>query len=87
MRIDREKNIVYIVEEDCIGCGLCQKACRFSPSRINLVKSKDKAKRKAKKCDLCRDKEDGPQCIKWCPAMCLALSDGSVPWEEMEEVQ
>ncbi len=85
MCIDGETGIVYIDEENCIGCGKCQKACRFTPSRINLVKSKDKTQRKAKKCDLCWDMEDGPQCIKWCPAMCLALSDGPIPWENGTE--
>ena len=85
MCIDGETGIVYIDEENCIGSGKCQKACRFTPSRINLVKSKDKTQRKAKKCDLCWDMEDGPQCIKWCPAMCLALSDGPIPWENGTE--
>ena len=85
MCLDPETNIAYINEAACIGCGKCQKACHFTPSRINLVKSKNKEERTAKKCDLCRDKPDGPQCVKWCPAMCLALSDGPIPWEEAEK--
>ena len=66
--------IVYIEEEECIGCGLCAKACAFTPSRINMVKSKDRKLRKAKKCDLCRNRKEGPACIQYCPSRCLVLS-------------
>ena len=68
-----EKGIVYIREEACIGCGLCQKACAFDPPRINMVKSADKTKRKAKKCDLCRTRPEGPACVQWCPVRCLRV--------------
>lgn len=77
MRID-ENNIVFIDESHCIGCGLCMKACVFTPSRINMVKSADKTKRKAKKCDLCRTRPEGPACVEWCPVRCIGLSDNSV---------
>ena len=66
--------IAYVNEENCIGCGLCRKSCVFSPSRINLVKSKDRSLRKAKKCDLCAGREDGPACVQWCPVRCLSVS-------------
>lgn len=74
-----ENNIVYINEEHCDGCGRCVKACILSPSRINLVKSKDKAQRKAKKCDLCRTRPDGPACVEYCPVRCINLSDQPLP--------
>jgi Fe-S-cluster-containing hydrogenase component 2 len=77
MKID-DRGIVYIDEEFCIGCGLCRKACVFNPPRINLVKSADKTKRKAKKCDLCRGRAEGPACIEWCPVRCIGMSDQSV---------
>lgn len=76
MKIDKN-NIVYIDEDMCIGCGLCAKACVFTPSRINMVKSADKSKRKAKKCDLCRARPEGPACVEWCPVRCIGLSDQS----------
>ena len=66
--------VAYIAEEHCIGCGLCRKACAFDPPRINLVKSADKALRKAKKCDLCRERGDGPACVQWCPVRCIRVS-------------
>jgi Fe-S-cluster-containing hydrogenase component 2 len=77
MKID-ENNIVYIDEDMCIGCGLCAKACVFTPSRINMVNSADKSKRKAKKCDLCRTRPEGPACVEWCPVRCIGLSNQSV---------
>lgn len=85
MCIDETTGIVYINEENCIGCGLCVKHCRFDPPRINLVKSKDKTKRKAKKCDLCRGIEGGPTCIRQCSARCLGLSNEPLPYEPKEE--
>lgn len=76
MRID-ENNIVYIVEEECIGCGLCAKACVFKPSRIVV----DRKARKAKKCDLCRTREGGPLCVEHCPVRVLGLSEEPLPYE------
>jgi Fe-S-cluster-containing hydrogenase component 2 len=69
-----EKGIIYINEDKCIGCGLCVKACVFDPPRINFVKAEDKQLRKAKKCDLCKDRPEGPACVQWCPVRCLSLS-------------
>lgn len=86
MKID-ENNIVYIVEEACIGCSLCAKACVFTPTRINMVKSADKAKRKAKKCDLCRTRPEGPACVEWCPVRCIGLSDKSTATPLPKEVK
>ncbi len=86
MKID-ENGIVYIDEAYCIGCGKCRSACKLHPARINLVKSKDKAKRKAKKCDLCRTREEGPVCVQYCPAKCLEVNDKPLPWGEEEEVR
>lgn len=68
-----ENNIVYINEEYCIGCRLCMKACVFDPPRINFVTSKDRSKRKAKKCDLCRTRPEGPACIEYCQVKCIRL--------------
>ena len=79
-----DRGIVCINEDECIGCGVCQRACKLEPSRINLVKTKDKALRKAKKCDLCKDRKEGPICIEQCPAQCLAISDNT-PWDEEVE--
>lgn len=70
MCIDEINNNVYIVEENCIGCKLCIKACPYKPKRINF----DKVSKKAKKCDLCRDREEGPACVEYCQVRCISLS-------------
>lgn len=81
-----ENNIAYLNDDLCIGCGLCVKACTFDPPRIHVVNTKNKAERKAKKCDLCRTRPEGPACVEWCPFMCLAVSDDA-PWEKQEQEQ
>jgi len=77
MAID-DDGIVYIIEENCIGCGLCRKACVFEPPRLNIVSSVDKSLRKAKKCDMCRLRENGPACVEWCPVRCISVVRGEV---------
>lgn len=69
-----ENGIVYIVEENCIGCGKCMKACKYEIPRINMAKNKDRKKWKAKKCDLCRTRPEGPACVQYCPVRCLGIS-------------
>ena len=78
MRIDPDTGVVYIVEDDCIGCGKCVKNCKFDPPRISIRKAKKRKEWKAVKCDLCRDNPEGPQCIKYCIVRCIGLSDDSV---------
>lgn len=85
MCLDKDKNIAYINEENCIGCGLCVKACKFTPSRIKLVKVPDKKKRKAKKCDLCRNRPEGPICLEHCSAQCIGLSENPMPYQVNEK--
>ena len=78
LKIDRDLDIVYIDHEYCIGCGLCAKNCKFTPSRITIQKNKDRKKWKANKCDLCRGRKEGPACIEYCPVRCIGLSQDSI---------
>ena len=78
MCLDEETGVVYVNEENCIGCGKCQRSCKFTPSRISMKRSRDRKSWKAVKCDLCRGNPEGPQCIKWCPVRCIGLSEDSV---------
>lgn len=80
-----ENGIVCITEDACIGCGKCQKACPFNPPRITMGKGSDGKKRKAKKCDLCKDRPEGPACVEYCPAVCLGVSGDDLPWERKED--
>lgn len=78
MKKDEGSGIIYIEEEECIGCGKCIKACKFDPPRISMRKHRVRKLWKAVKCDLCRGNPEGPQCIKWCPVRCIGLSEDSV---------
>lgn len=71
MCIDLNTGIIYINEEACVGCKKCYKACPYEQKRINF----DKVTKKAKKCDLCRDRKEGTACIEYCQVQCLTLSD------------
>jgi protein NrfC len=71
--------------EKCNGCGLCVKACPYSPSmlmRFEVINSEGKKRRKQMKCDLCAktpfwDEQGGPTgkqaCIEVCPVGAIAL--------------
>jgi carbon-monoxide dehydrogenase iron sulfur subunit len=67
--------VAYIDESECIGCGLCYKACAFDPPRINYVSSAPKETRRARKCDMCFDRPEGPACVQWCPVRCLVIEN------------
>ena len=82
MRIDPDTGVVYIEESACIGCGQCQKACKFQPSRITMKKNKNRKAWKAVKCDLCRGRAEGPACIQYCPVRCIGLSDDATLLED-----
>lgn len=69
-----ENGITYIVEEFCIGCGICIKKCKFDPPRINMAKGATRKEWKAKKCDLCRTRPEGPACVEYCPVRCIGMS-------------
>jgi Fe-S-cluster-containing dehydrogenase component len=74
-----KSGVVVVNELVCTGCMRCVKACAFSPPRINMVRSRSKETRGARKCDLCSGRADGPACIQWCPVKCLGMSDGPRP--------
>ena len=80
-----ENNIAYVVPEECIGCGKCMRSCKYTPSRIVLPKTKDRKRRKAKKCDLCRGRAEGPACVEHCFACAIYLHAGNGAAEEMPE--
>ena len=75
--IRRQSSLEVIIEDWCIGCGLCAKNCPYG--NINLhpieVLENDPAaptrqaavvKQKATSCDLCRNHEE-PSCVYACP--------------------
>ncbi len=77
MLIDEERGIAYVNRDECVGCGLCVKACPFEPKRIRLDLSKPRGK--AIKCDMCRERPEGPACVEYCQVRCIGKSEDPVP--------
>ncbi len=59
-----------IDETKCVGCRRCYHACPFDPPRINF----DFVRHVSLKCDLCKDRPDGPACVQFCQQQVLKLS-------------
>ena len=67
--IRRRNSLEVIIEDWCIGCGLCAKNCPYG--NINMhpfpaTSSGVGAQVKATSCDLCTDHEE-PSCVYACP--------------------
>jgi Fe-S-cluster-containing hydrogenase component 2 len=63
-----EENGTILVDEDkCNGCGWCIEACDYGAISLHPDR------KVVFVCDLCKDKPDGPQCVKWCPEEALDL--------------
>ncbi len=59
----KDKNgVVYVVEENCTGCRLCERACPLNAIHI--------FQKMAYKCDLCGGE---PECVKYCSQNALEL--------------
>ncbi len=71
--VDLNTGAKYINTANCIGCGSCTKACQFSPPRANV----NPVKKVSFKCDLCRDRADGPICVDYCTMSALRLVPGN----------
>jgi Fe-S-cluster-containing hydrogenase component 2 len=68
-----EENGTILVDEDkCNGCGWCIEACDYGAISLHPDK------KVVFVCDLCKDKPDGPQCVKWCPEEALDLVTADV---------
>ncbi|OKY79082.1 MAG: Fe-S-cluster-containing hydrogenase component 2, HycB [Candidatus Methanohalarchaeum thermophilum] len=78
MYIDEETGARCIDSEKCTGCGDCVEACPFNPSPIKM----DVDEKVAFKCDLCKDREDGPICVEMCPRNAIEVKE---EWEPVYE--
>ena len=72
--IDTATGIKYVNASECDGCGKCTQACPLSPARVKLNPDQTAAI----KCDLCRERENGPICVEYCAqhALTVAAEDG-----------
>ncbi|MEM3714440.1 MAG: 4Fe-4S dicluster domain-containing protein [Nitrososphaeria archaeon] len=76
VKIDEKTGARYIDEKICIGCGLCSNVCPLMPSQ-QVIKFKDFNKKKIYfKCDLCKDRFEGPICVELCPTKALEYVRG-----------
>ncbi|SJZ38756.1 4Fe-4S dicluster domain-containing protein [Selenihalanaerobacter shriftii] len=76
--IYRKNGIVLVDEEDCVGCGLCEKACPYDVMIVRSRIDKNNNKSVAKKCDLCQDRQEvgkKPACFENCPTNALQLEN------------
>jgi Fe-S-cluster-containing hydrogenase component 2 len=70
--VDKKTGVKYINTAKCEGCGACTEACRFTPARTNVHPKKNVAF----KCDLCRDRVEGPICVEYCTMNALRKVSG-----------
>ena len=73
--IDGLTGIVYVDEDECIGCGSCIAACRFDPPRTTMHPEKSVALN----CDRCMERDEGPICVEYCTMNALTCSDVRQP--------
>lgn len=72
--IAKSNDSVQVNQQKCIGCKACVVACPFGTMEIVVTPLADgHAKAIAHKCDLCRDRPQGPACVENCPADALTL--------------
>jgi Fe-S-cluster-containing hydrogenase component 2 len=70
--VDKKTGVKYVNTAECLGCGSCSNACPFTPPRANV----QSAKKVSFKCDLCRDRKDGPICVEYCTMHALRRVSG-----------
>jgi len=67
--IDEKTGVKYVDAGSCDGCGECVKACPMDPGRVKMNPDTNVAF----KCDLCRDRKEGPICVEYCSQKALAI--------------
>ena len=70
--VDKKTGVKYVNTAECLGCGSCTSACPFTPPRGNV----QPIKKVSFKCDLCRDRDEGPICVEYCTMHALSKVSG-----------
>ena len=79
----REDGIVYVDQDECIGCGACQQACPYD------ARSLDEETNHMEKCTLCMhrlDKGEVTMCELCCPARAIHVGDFDDPNSEVSQL-
>jgi len=71
IKIDQKTGARYIDPDNCTGCGKCVKACPLMPEKQVIRYKRINKKKIYFKCDLCRDRKEGPLCVEICPRKVL----------------
>jgi Fe-S-cluster-containing hydrogenase component 2/CRP-like cAMP-binding protein len=63
------KSLAIVIEDHCIGCGLCEYNCPFGSIHMQDQHTKPELadKRLATNCDLCESLDGKPRCVYGCP--------------------
>jgi carbon-monoxide dehydrogenase iron sulfur subunit len=67
--IDRKNNLVLIDKDRCVACWSCIMACPFGTIKRDLKNNV------STKCDLCKDRAEGPGCVQACPNRALVYEE------------
>ena len=81
-------NLEVIVENHCIGCGLCEKNCPYGSIHMAPAKSAGRGgaltvARRAVNCDLCASVGGKPFCVSACPHDAAFRKDGASLMDEV----
>jgi Fe-S-cluster-containing dehydrogenase component/CRP-like cAMP-binding protein len=80
---------VFIRKELCTGCGACAKACPWDNIQMKPRAPEDPRPQGtvssdvADKCDLCREQEGGPMCVRVCPVSAIVRVHPKDDWSEI----
>jgi ferredoxin len=66
---DGKKQMAIVIEDHCIGCGLCEWNCPFDSIHMadRFIGGSKKPRPVATNCDLCEEKAGIPRCVNACP--------------------
>lgn len=73
MYIDLKTGARVIDETKCVGCGACATSCPLMPERRIISYKMVNGRKTYLKCDLCRNRENGPICVEACPPKAITL--------------
>lgn len=71
--IDTKTGARSIDETICNGCGACAKSCPWMPELKIIGHKTVGGRRTYYKCDLCKDRDNGPLCVEICPSGALVF--------------